>query len=263
MTHKLGFIASRTISGFVISEYVQPPHRSLPWHEHRYASVCYVVSGTYAEVARGWERECAPQSMVFKPAGERHADVFGNTGGRCLLVEILPDRLATIGPCCDVIAQPSLTRSARLAALGQRLYQEFRTSDDVSSLALEGGILEVLAEAARGAPDASMTPPAWLRRAHDLIHDRAGEAVTLSSIAREVGAHPSHLARSFRRHYRLPIGEYVRGLRIERACRELADGSFGISEIGLRVGFYDQSHFTRVFKRHTGMTPAEFRTLSS
>jgi AraC family transcriptional regulator len=263
MTHKLGFTASLTIPGFVISEFVQPPRRRLPWHEHRHASVCYVVSGTYAEVARGREQECAPRSMVFKPAAERHADVFGNAGGRCLLIEILPDRLATLEPCSEVVTKPGLTRSARLAALGQRLYEEFRTSDDVSSLALEGGILEVLAEAARGARDDSRTPPSWLRRARDLLHDRAGESLTLSSVAREVGAHPSHLARAFRRHYRRTVGEYVRGLRIERACRELADGHIGISQIGLQVGFYDQSHFTRVFKRHTGMTPGEFRALSS
>ena len=59
------------------------------------------------------------------------------------------------------------------------------------------------------------------------------------------------------------IGEYVRALRIERAARELVDTDTPIAEIGLRFGFFDQSHFSRVFKRHTGLTPAAFRARAS
>lgn len=263
MSHHTGLTASRHIPGFVISEYTQSPHRRLPWHEHRYASVCYVVSGTYAERARGREEECAPRSMMFKPVGERHADVFGKTGGRCLLIEILPHRVAEIELYSDAAARPRLARSARLAALGQRLYREFRTPDAASPLALEGGILEVLAEGARRSGNESGAAPAWLRRAHELLHATPGASLTLSSLAREVGVHPSHLARTFRRQYGRPIGEYVRSLRIERASRDLAEGTAAISAVGLSAGFYDQSHFTRVFKRHTGVTPGEFRALSS
>jgi AraC family transcriptional regulator len=88
------------------------------------------------------------------------------------------------------------------------------------------------------------------------------DPITLSSLAREAGVHPSHLARAFRAHYRQSIGAYLRALRIEWASRELASRAVSISEVGLRAGFYDHSHFTRVFRRHTGMTPAQFRALS-
>ncbi len=263
MSHDVGLTARQAITGFVLTEFVQAPHRRLPWHEHASASVCFVVSGTYAERARGRELECPTWSMVFKPAAERHADVFGKSGGRCLLIEMLPDRSAEIELHTDIAATPGLARSARLAGLGQVLYREFTNPDDVSPLALEGGILEVLAEAARETRDEVGSPPAWLRRARALLHDHVNERLTLASISRDVGIHPAHLARTFRKHYRRTIGEYVRGLRIERASRELADRTMAISEISLRAGFYDQSHFGRVFKRHTGVTPGQFRALSS
>ena len=252
-----GLASRRVVSGFVISEFTQPPHRRLPWHEHQHASFCYVVSGHYAERTRGREEECAPRAMVFKPAGERHADVFGEAGGRCLLVEIRPQRLDALGSAGAVTRMPSQARSARLATLGHGLYREFRERDDASALALEGGILEVLAETSRTREGTGQ--PAWLKRARDLIHDRADQPITLSKVAREVGVHPAHLARTFRRFYHRSLGAYLRGLRIDRASRALAERTASIAEVALRAGFYDQSHFTRVFKRHTGMTPAQFK----
>jgi AraC family transcriptional regulator len=202
--------------------------------------------------------------MIFKPAAERHADVFGRAGARCLLVEVLPGRFESSEPFTNVTARPAVLRSARLAALGQRLYGELAEWDSASSLAAEGLILEVLADASRSVRDETCTKePSWLRRARELIHAHAHEPLTLSSVARAAEIHPSHLARTFRKHHGRSLGDYVRALRIERAVRELVETDAPLSAISLRCGFFDQSHFCRVFKRHMGMTPAEFRARSA
>ncbi len=126
---------------------------------------------------------------------------------------------------------------------------------------IEGLILEVLAETSRaGLLDATNHLPGWLKQARELVHDCFCGPLTLSSVAQTVGVHPSHLARTFRKHYRASIGAYVRHLRIERASREIADTNAPLSAISLRTGFFDQSHFSKVFKQHTGMTPAQFRS---
>ena len=71
--------------------------------------------------------------------------------------------------------------------------------------------------------------------------------------------HPVHLAREFRRFQRCTIGEYIRQLRIERACRQLHASDEPLATIASAVGFSDQSHFSRTFKRLIGMTPAGYR----
>jgi AraC family transcriptional regulator len=252
--------AVRNVAGFSLKEFSQPPNCRLPLHEHEHASVCFVVSGSYAERARGHVHECAPRSMVFKPAAEPHADVFGRSGGRCLLIEILPNRANDVEGISRVTSHPRLMRSARLAALGQRLHGEFFEMDAAAPLAIEGLILEVLADASRSTADeSSRTEPRWLRRARALLHDHLAESLGLAAVASAVGVNASHLARTFRKRYGCTLGEYVRRLRIERASRELADSHAPLSEIGLRAGFFDQSHFSKVFRRHTGMTPAEYR----
>ena len=262
-TSEWGLTERKTIAGFSIKEFSQPPYRRLPWHEHDDASICFVASGSYTELARGQERECGPQSMVFKPAAERHADHFGRLGGTCLLIEINSGRLESIEPFSDITTKPNVTRNSKLAAFGFNIYQEFTAGDVCSPLAIEGLVLEVLAEASRSLVEESTTrEPAWLRKACDLIRDTFREPITLSSVAHAIDVHPSHLARRFREQYHRSIGDYVRHLRIEHAARELADSSASLTEIALRWGFFDQSHFSRVFKRHTGVTPARFRLAS-
>jgi AraC family transcriptional regulator len=83
----------------------------------------------------------------------------------------------------------------------------------------------------------------------------------VAEIARAAGVHPVYLARTFREHHGMTIGEYVRKLRIEHACRLISTTGAPLSEIALAAGFCDQSHFSRTFKRVTGSSPAEYRRL--
>jgi methylphosphotriester-DNA--protein-cysteine methyltransferase len=70
-------------------------------------------------------------------------------------------------------------------------------------LALEALILEALVQAWRATThDAGTRRPTWLLRAHDLICDSLGTAVTLSSVADAVSVDPSHLARTIHRRLR-------------------------------------------------------------
>jgi AraC family transcriptional regulator len=127
---------------------------------------------------------------------------------------------------------------------------------------MEGLILEILAEASRHPGSAAgRKPPAWLRSAREMLHDRFTESLSLDDMAAASGVHPTHLARMFRRHHQCSVGDYLRRLRIEWACHALAATDTPLSEIAAAAGFCDQSHFSTAFKRHTGSTPSEYRRI--
>lgn len=65
------------------------------------------------------------------------------------------------------------------------------------------------------------------------------------------------LARSFTKAFGIAPHAYQLGRRIDTATQCLLDGQ-PPAEVAVAVGFYDQSHFTRHFKRHTGTTPSRF-----
>jgi len=101
--------------------------------------------------------------------------------------------------------------------------------------------------------------PAWLKRAVDLLNEEFRSNLKIGDIANEVGVHPFHLSRVFRNVHRQTIGEYVQKLRVTYACKQLALPDTDLATVALASGFADQSHFTRVFKSVTGVTPGIFR----
>jgi AraC family transcriptional regulator len=96
-----------------------------------------------------------------------------------------------------------------------------------------------------------------------MLQDQFAENLSLQEIACAVGVHPAHLARSFRQHFHCTVGDYLRNLRIEQSRHVLATSDTPLSEIALDMGYSDQSHFTTAFKRHTGISPGQYRKLFS
>ena len=71
--------------------------------------------------------------------------------------------------------------------------------------------------------------------------------------------HPVYLSKVFRQFHHQTIGDYLHKLRVQFACQMLANDEFQLATIADAAGFADQSHFTRVFKEFTGLTPGTFR----
>jgi AraC family transcriptional regulator len=103
--------------------------------------------------------------------------------------------------------------------------------------------------------------PGWLRRIVDKLTTECCERLTLGELSKEAGVHPVHLSRVFRRCKGEGIGEFVHRMRIRVACEQMLVPATTLAEIALATGFADQSHFTRSFRRITGMSPGVFRSV--
>jgi len=83
-------------------------------------------------------------------------------------------------------------------------------------------------------------------------------APSLSDMSIRVGMSPSHFAKKFRHSTGLSMGRFVNRRRIWRSLETLKTDS-PLASVALDLGFSSQSHFTHVFSRLTGMTPAKYR----
>lgn len=248
------------INGLTISESLYPPRLKQPRHTHRLASFSFVLAGGYLENYGRRAQARQPSTVVFHPPCESHAVDFQG-GARILSVQFDFERLARIRSCGSVVLDASASsRNETVGWLGKRIYREFRRPDEFSWLALEGLVFEILAEASRCSRVADeKTSPRWFGQVKDFLHDNFSETIHLETVARIADVHPVHLARVFRRQTGGTIGEYVRRLRVEFACRRIAASTDSFTEIALAAGFADQSHFARIFKNHLGITPGEYR----
>jgi AraC family transcriptional regulator len=253
-------VRSQRIGGFILSESTYGPDLRIPAHSHENPFLYFVLQGASTELYQQKTRWAESSMLVFHPAGETHENHWHQAGGRCFHIEITPSMLARIRQHTPVLDGPADFHGGLPAGVAARLYGEFHRSDEVSPLAMEGLALELLAEVSRRpVPVAERAPPRWLRQARDLLHARFAGSPSLDEIAAAVGVHPAHLARVFRRQYGCTMGDYLRQLRVQFACRRLVAADAPLVEIALAAGFVDQSHFTRTFKYHVGMTPAEFQ----
>ncbi len=96
-----------------------------------------------------------------------------------------------------------------------------------------------------------------LERARDILEQRPHELITLDELAQAAALSRFHLVRSFARQFGLPPHAYQLHVRIKRACHMLRDGLQCV-EVAPSVGFADQSHFTRHFKKIMGVTPSVY-----
>jgi AraC family transcriptional regulator len=198
--------------------------------------------------------------LILRPAGETHAHHFHNKGSRCFVIEIEKGWLDRLRGHRGVLDDSTQFYGGLSVWLATRLYNEFHRADEASSLAIEGLMFEMIAEASRHPVKASERKgPGWVKHTEEFLKASFRDPLTLDGIAGSVGIHPIHLSRVFKLHYGCTIGEYVRKLRIEFACREISQTDTPLTEIALAAGFYDQSHFSRTFKRIVGLTPGEYR----
>jgi AraC family transcriptional regulator len=248
-----------------LAETQYDPGFVVPAHDHDLPFFCLNLRGTFTERfdRRSWV--ATPATIFYHPAGAEHAEEFGEVGGRLFLVQLGRDwlrRLDRFG-----VRPPDEQIKAfggKLTRIALDVLREFRVGDTASDLAMDEltlSLLDRLMPLSRGGVRRHGSRPAWLGRVEELLHDQVANSANIASIATAVGVHPVYMARVFRRHHDCSPGEYLRRLRVERACALLADSSETLTAVAYAAGYADQSHFTRHFKRATGVTPGVYRRL--
>ena len=102
--------------------------------------------------------------------------------------------------------------------------------------------------------------PDWVKELKQIIQDQVDTNLSLTEISKSLDINPSYLSREFSKHFNnLSFGEYIRKLRIEKAIELIGQNKYSLTQVAYLTGFSDQSHFTRIFKQHTGKGPSAFK----
>lgn len=158
---------------------------------------------------------------------------------------------------------------ARLLHLARLFEIECEALDPTDQLYGDGLALALLIRLAtidRASPEASAQgglTPQQLRRVTEYMTAHLAEPVGLQELAALAQLSRSYFCRAFRRSTGLPPHQWLQRERVNRAKEQLLAASPPISEIALATGFADQAHFTRVFGRHVGVSPALWRRRAS
>lgn len=247
-------------------------HRYPP-HAHDTHCLAVITGGTLAVEVRDERRLCHRGDVIVIDADVVHSGAAGDEGHWKMRVEhVQPAALAAY---CERLGIPRRERFEVTspfvvdAELSRHLYG-INWCSEVDDDPLKRS--EVLASAvvglhARHAAHAPALPvvhrePALVRSVRSRLCDDFHARVTLSTLAREHDVTPFVLLRAFEREVGLSPHAFQQQERIRHAIPMLRSGR-PIAEVGARTGFSDQSHFTRVFKQQTGVTPRIYQAAFS
>ena len=91
------------------------------------------------------------------------------------------------------------------------------------------------------------------------ITDNLNTKLSMKMLAEISGYAPDYFGKLFRKELGTGLSEYICNRRLERACYELEHSGMSVDEIAVRTGFFDASYFIKMFRKHCGITPAQFR----
>ena len=239
---------------FRVTETIFGGNATLRDHRHEGAYFSFLLAGGYVEKTRTGECVCLRGTVIWHPAGETHSDRFLALGGHLMNLEL---KSAWIASAEDKIKLPSGRRvvsDGPAYALGLEFYHAVNNDSQPE----EDCGIELLALFSKCS---ATQQPAWLRRALELVHASFDRQVTLAIVAKEVGVHPVHVARSFPRYVGCTLGDYLARIRLRHAFDLLQTRETTIASVAAECGFSDQAHLCRVFKKNTGLTPSGYRKL--
>lgn len=139
-------------------------------------------------------------------------------------------------------------------------YDYFRKIDEARYAVEAIAVVEAFireAERAIGETNTSVNPN--MDRLLEYIQDHYADPITLTGVARQFHFNASYLSSYFASYNGEGFSEYLNKIRLEKAMELLLTTELTISEISASVGYSDQSYFTKVFKKQTGISPSQFR----
>jgi hypothetical protein len=161
----------------------------------------------------------------------------------------------------------SSTNDQELLSFGMRIYdglynwaQHLYDKKHSQTGTAEQMLLDVFTKYLQNTKDKKA--PAWAKELKNMIQDQmdTNMSLTLQQVSNELEISPAYLSREFSKYFDdLSFGDYIRKLRIEKAIKLIESTDYALSEIAYLTGFSDQSHFNRIFKKHTGQNPSFYR----
>lgn len=151
-----------------------------------------------------------------------------------------------------------LGHGAAIATRSRQVMESILSAQDPAELnaiaeAVQYGLLSAAQQMAQS-PETRI-----VQRAKSLIHEFYADGITLEEIARKLGITPEYLSTQFRKQSGENFSSYIRSYRIQKAKELLLGTQMKLHRIAAKVGYADPKYFGQVFKKCTGMLPAEYR----
>jgi AraC-like DNA-binding protein len=237
-------------------------------HFHVDYHIGLVTHGVQRQSFRGRSVLLGPGCISLMPPGEIHDGINeGDEAYSLRTFRLSYDLLAGItneigGKRNNFELGGAMLEDRMLAAQLLRLHDAMGASDSSISLIIQSEwltLLQTLLAQSRGVVSSeaarALSPIQW-QRVRDYCFAHLSETIRLDELAAVCGIGRFHFLRQFKQTVGMTPHAWLVRLRLEHACSLLARSVGTVAEIAQGLGFYDQSHFNRAFRRAFGVAPS-------
>jgi AraC-like DNA-binding protein len=232
------------------------------WHDELY--LCATVAGRRELDCMGLSYITPPGSLVLIPPGEIHADRKFECTFRCMFIELRAFHIALENFAEQSVRginfRTALIQNERTMTSFLQVHRslEERSSEPGRDSTVLRFLRKLISEHSGSiSPLRDGNEDFAVRRTKQYLDERYSERVSLQDLARLTRLSPYHLHRAFCKRIGMPPHAYQLQVRITQARLLLRMGR-SISDTAFLVGFVDQSHFSRHFKKLMGVTPGRY-----
>lgn len=228
---------------------------NVDWHLHDNTHISFFMSGGTVEHRQHATYERSAGDLAFYHAGEVHKNIDTIFPSKNINLEIQPIIFKQY--CVSeasfrhlIKQQPDL--GLRMLKLYYYLLNESLTTEEAHSL-----VLNLLLPSEK----LFVEHTGWTTIIKAYLNENWDENPSLDELSKIAGIHPVTISKYFERYFSMGYLEYLRHIKIQKAIRLIQSSQIRITEIATICGFSDKCHFTRLFKKATGFTPAEYRAI--
>lgn len=206
----------------------------------------------YEEENRGDKTIVQAGSVLYREAGNEHANTFSDRTGRCLNIELrAPDRMMEENelrlPTATIERIGTKEIYSIVKSIRSDQFEDVLNIQCYEAFVAHFEMLPVFGN------------PAWIQGVKEMIHDAPYTKFSLSDLSQAFNLHPNYIIRKFKECTGFKLSEYVTKIRLESAMTDMIRTHKSLTAIALDNGFYDQSHFTKNFTHQFGDTPFNLR----
>lgn len=231
----------------------------IPWHYHENAYFLYNLNGYFNEITKKGTLDMIPGSLAFHYSQDPHynSNILSTTN--FFHVELTDSWFIKYNLQPNLVEGNILLLNPTLKLIFRKLYIESTINDKASQIAIDSLILQAFSIIIRQQSNLRSIKPDWTEKIMEIINDEKWDNLSLTSLANELKLNPIYLSRKFYEYFNINLGEYIRNKKIERATFLLHNKDMNNASIAYECGFYDESHFLKVFKSKFCMTPNQYR----
>lgn len=199
-----------------------------------------------------WTADASVRTFSLYLVPERLEEVGLQMGVAPAQIEVL-DRFHVHDPVLESIAQ-----RFREVVMGQRPEDPLYLQTMVQTLSVHL-LCEYSTASPSGADEAGALSHPRFQRVRRYVWMHLDDDISLDNLADEVGISKYHFSRRFKKRTGQSPYQFVLYERVRAARQQIRETTQSLAQIALNTGFSSQSHFTRTFKQHVGVTPGQYR----